>query len=143
MKIGASVKRWVLVISLLLVTMPVPALAKNSAQLTVYPDDRELVFTSFAGEDEAVVDDLQLTATRGEVDRFRFVAHELKRVGGDEGEEIPRRRVRLIGDKTLQEGETRVFPVNVLGVVEEPGTYTGKAEIQPAGQAQFQIKAGG
>ena len=132
---GADMKYRVFTLSLLLLLIPMPALAENSTQIEVHHDDQQLFFSGFADEDKAFVDYLQVTAIGGDVDKFRFVTHDLRRHTG--GGQIPRTRVKIAGDKTLRNGVPRVYVVTVGGVVEEPGIYTGKVEIQPIGQTQI------
>jgi hypothetical protein len=129
-------KRWVFILSLLLMMVSIPALAQIGLNVDVHPDDQELDFYGLAGENETFIDYLQLTARGGDVDRFRFTVQELKRVGAGGGE-IPRTRVRFTGDRTLRDSLPKVFPVTIVTFVEEPGIYEGKAEIVPIGQSQF------
>ena len=136
---GKNVKRWVFILSLLLMMVPMPTLAQDDLNVDVHPEDEKLNFYGLAGENETFIDYLQLTATGGDVERFRFTTHELKRVDADGGE-IPRTRVRFTGDKTLRDGIPKVFPVTIITLVEEPGIYEGTAEIVPIGQTQFETK---
>src|SRR5215203_2398929 len=96
-------RRWVFIIPLLLMMVPMPALAKNDVTVKIEPEDKELNFNGYAGEEEAFIDNLLLTAKGGGVDRFRFTVNELKRTD-DGGGEISRTKVKFAGDKTLRKG---------------------------------------
>ena len=133
-------KRWVFIIALLLMMVPMPAHAEDSVSVDVHRNDKVLEFHGYAGEDnEVFVDNLQLTARGDDVDRFRFTKQDLKWSGknGKGGGEISRTSVKLAGDKTLQEDLPKSFPVIITTSVKKAGTYNGEAEIISTGHPKF------
>jgi hypothetical protein len=78
-------KRWALILLLLLLMLPMPAVAQDGTDIEVYPDDQELNFHGYAGEEEVYLAYLQLKATGGAIDRFRITKHELDGVDGGPG----------------------------------------------------------
>src|SRR5215207_9826536 len=128
-------KRWVFIIPLLLMMVPMPALAKNDVNVKIDSEDKVLNFKGHAREKEVFIDNLRLTAKGGDVDRFRITVDDLKEVDGER--EVPRTQVKFAGDRTLRDGLPKNFPVIIRDVVEEPATYEGKADIVPIGKSQF------
>ncbi len=128
-------RRWIPVIVVTLILVPIPALAQAGVQIEVDPGDTPLVITGWLGEENAFVGNLRLTARGGDVAEFTFLASDLIREGGDEV--IGRQQVQLVGDPTLSTDVPKNLQVGVNGL-EVPGTYQGQIEILLPGQARAQ-----
>ena len=50
---GKNVKRWVFILSLLLMMVPMPTLAQDGLNVDVHPEDEKLNFYGLAGQKES------------------------------------------------------------------------------------------
>ena len=129
-------RRWMAIMLLALVLLPIPALAQGEVQLEVDPGDTELLVTGWLGEQNAFVANLRLTARGGDT-AFIFLPSDLVR---EDGEEVGRQQVVLVGDPILTAEKPKDLQVKVNGV-EMPGTYHGRVEILLEGQARSEARA--
>jgi hypothetical protein len=138
-------KRAILVMSILLMIFPVPAVAEDTPQIKLDDDDLDdvvgkemkmLVISGWLGEDNVFTTSMRLTAEGGDVEEFVFLPSDLKPLtteGNQADAIIGRERVALIGEPALSNGVPKDFQVNVTDV-KTPGTYEGSFDLLIPGQ---------
>jgi hypothetical protein len=138
-------KRAILVMSILLMIFPVPAVAEDTPQIKLDDDDLDdvvgkemkmLVISGWLGEDNVFTTSMRLTAEGGDVEEFVFLPSDLKPLtmeGNQADAIIGRERVALIGEPALSNGVPKDFQVNVTDV-KTPGTYEGSFDLLSPGQ---------
>jgi hypothetical protein len=138
-------KRAILVMSILLMIFPVPAVAEDTPQIKLDDDDLDdvvgkemkmLVISGWLGEDNVFTTSMRLTAEGGDVEELVFLPSDLKPLtteGNQADAIIGRERVALIGEPAFSNGVPKDFQVNVTDV-KTPGTYEGSFDLLIPGQ---------
>lgn len=119
-------KRWITAALLILLICPAPAVAQTNVKIEVDAKDKPLEVKGWLGEENALISNIRLTASGGNITAWTFLPSDLKRTEGDEV--IGRQQVELIGERKLEAGLPKDFQVKLNGV-KLPGTYQGQIEI--------------
>ncbi|MFS0520121.1 hypothetical protein ACEYW6_36300 [Nostoc sp. UIC 10607] len=119
-------KRWITAALLILLICPAPAVAQTNVKIEVDAKDKPLEVKGWLGEENALISNIRLTTSGGNITAWTFLPSDLKRTEGDEV--IGRQQVELIGERKLEAGLPKDFQVKLSGV-KLPGTYQGQIEI--------------
>lgn len=119
-------KRWITAALLILLICPAPAVAQTNVKIEVDAKDKPLEVKGWLEEENALISNIRLTASGGNITAWTFLPSDLKRTEGDEI--IGRQQVELIGERKLEAGLPKDFQVKLNGV-KLPGTYQGQIEI--------------
>ncbi|MCF2151470.1 hypothetical protein IQ276_034680 [Desmonostoc muscorum LEGE 12446] len=119
-------KRWITAALLILLICPAPAVAQTNVKIEVDAKDKPLEVKGWLGEENALISNIRLTASGGNITAWTFLPSDLKRTEGDEV--IGRQQIELMGERKLEAGLPKDFQVKLNGV-KLPGTYQGQIEI--------------
>ncbi len=119
----------------MVITHTVPA--KAAPNILVDSSDKSIHITGWLGEESALVGNLRLTAQGENIEKFVFLASDLRRKEGNEI--INRHQVTVVGETKLSVGIPQDFQLKVTDV-RLPGTYEGTLQVLLPNQTQPQIQ---
>ncbi|BAB76461.1 coiled-coil domain-containing protein [Anabaena sp. FACHB-709] len=127
------------IISLLLCVMVITHAfpAKAAPNILVDSSDKSIHITGWLGEESALVGNLRLTAQRENIEKFVFLASDLRQKEGNEI--INRHQVTVVGETKLSVGIPHDFQLKVTDV-RLPGTYEGTLQVLLPNQTQPQAQ---
>ena len=129
-------KRWITAALLILLICPAPAIAQTNVKIEVDAKDKPLEVKGWLGEENALISNIRLTASGGNITAWTFLPSDLQRKEGDEV--IGRQQIELIGERKLEAGLPKDFQVKLNGV-KLPGTYQGQIEILLPNQKRSEV----